>query len=147
VSLPVRPPRAEDAQLRPFAAPFVPPVQVKPVSSNPGIHRVEWDAVNRTQVIRHEVGDGAVLLTPIDTEIMGKSAARSEIAEDDTQGSIETRYVLGWRRDRWQPRIVASSKVTTLKTDFLLQGELTAFDGDEKVFTRSWERRIPRRFV
>jgi hypothetical protein len=24
---------------------------------------------------------------------------------------------------------------------------MTAYDGDEKVFTRTWERKIPRRFV
>jgi hypothetical protein len=147
VSLPVRPPRDADAKLRPFGPPFVPPVQVRPVSSNPGIHRIELDAVSRRQVIRHEVGDGALLLTAVDTQILGKSAARSEIAEDDTTGTIETRYVIGWRRDQWQPRVVASSKITTLKPDFLLQGELTAFDGDEKIFTRSWERRIPRQLV
>jgi len=29
----------------------------------------------------------------------------------------------------------------------LLWGEMTAYDGEEKVFTRTWERKIPRRFV
>jgi putative CocE/NonD family hydrolase len=147
VSLPVRPPRAADATLRPFGPPFVPPLNVQPVSSNPGIHRVEWDAVNRKQVIRHVVGDGTDLLTAINTEILGKSSARSEIADDDASGSIETQYVFGWQRDRWRPRVIATSKITTLKADFLLSGEITAYDGEEKVFTRSWGRKIPRRFV
>ncbi len=147
VSLPVRPPRAADAKLRPFGPPFVPPIPIRPVSSNPGVHRVEWNAVDRKQVIRHEVGDGSVLLTAVNTEILGKSAARSEIADDDTSGSIETQYTIGWRRDRWRPRVIATSKITTLKTDFLLQGDMTAYDGEEKVFTRAWERKIPRRFV
>lgn len=147
LSLPVRPPRAADEKLKPFGAPFVPPLPVRPVSSNPGIHRVEWDAVTRRQVIRHEVGDGTVLLTAVNTEILGKSAARCEIAEDDTAASIETQYTIGWQRDRWRPRVIASSKITTSKTDFLLWGEMTAYDGDEKVLTRTWERKIPRRFV
>jgi putative CocE/NonD family hydrolase len=147
LSLPVRPARAADEKLKPFGPPFVPPLPVRAVSSNPGIHRVEWDAVARKQVIRHEVGDGTVLLTAVNTEILGKSAARCEIAEDDTSGSIETQYTIGWQRDRWRPRVVAASKITALKTDFLLWGEMTAYDGDEKVFTRTWERKIPRRFV
>lgn len=147
LSLPVRPPRTADEKLKPFGPPFVPPLPVRPVRSNPGIHRVEWDAVTRKQVIRHEVGDGTELLTAVNTEILGKSAARCEIADDDTSGSIETQYTFGWQRDRWRPRVVASSKITTSKTDFLLWGEMTAYDGDEKVFTRTWERKIPRRFV
>ena len=72
---------------------------------------------------------------------------RSEIGEDDTTGTIATQYLIGWQRDRWRPRVIASSKITTLKTDYLLWGEMTAYDGDEKVFTRTWERKIPRRFV
>jgi hypothetical protein len=147
LSLPVRPPRAADAKLAPFGPPFVPSRALRPVSSNPGIHRVEWDAVARKQTIRHEVGDGTVLLTAIDTELIGKSAARAEIAEQATLGSIETQYTFGWQRGRWRPRVIATSRITTLKADFLLRGEMTAYDGDEKVFTRTWERKIPRRFV
>jgi putative CocE/NonD family hydrolase len=147
LSLPVRPPRAEDTRLRPFGPPFVPTLPIRPVSSKPGSHTVEWDAVDRKQVIRHEVGDGSVLLTAVDTEIFGKSAARCEIADDDASGSIETSYTIGWKRDRWRPRVVATSKITTSKADFLLRGEMTAYDGEEKVFTRVWERKIPRRFV
>jgi putative CocE/NonD family hydrolase len=147
LSLPVRPLRAADEKLRPFGSPFVPSVPVRAVTSKPGIHRVEWDAVTRRQVIRHEVGDGTVLLTDVNTEILGKSAARSEIAEDDTSGSIETRYSFGWHRDPWRPRVVAASKITTSTSEFSLWGEMTAYDGDEKVFTRTWERKIPRRFV
>ena len=98
-------------------------------------------------MIRHEVGDGTDLLTAVNTELIGKATVRSEIGEDDTTGTISTQYLIGWRRDRWRPRVIASSKITTLKTDFLLWGEMTAYDGDEQVFTRTWERKIPRRFV
>ena len=147
LSLPVRPRRAADAKLKPFGPAFVPVVPVRSIASNPGIHRVEWDAVARKQMIRHDVGDGTVLLTAIDTELVGKSSARCEIADDDTSGSIETRYTLGWQRGPWRPRVIATSKIVTAKGDFHLQGEMTAYDGEEKVFTRSWERKIPRRFV
>jgi hypothetical protein len=147
LSLPVRPRRAADTKLKPFGPAFVPVVPVRSIASNPGIHRVEWDAVARKQVIRHDVGDGTVLLTAIDTELVGKSSARCEITDDDTSGSIETRYTFGWQRGPWRPRVIATSKIVTAKGDFHLQGEMTAYDGEEKVFTRSWERKIPRRFV
>ena len=147
LTLPVRPARAADAKLQPFGPPFVPPVPLKPVSSNPGLHRVEWDAVAKRQVIRHEVGDGVDLLTAVNTQLIGKATVRSEIGEDDTTGSITTQYLIGWQRDRWQPRVTGSSKVTTTKLDFVLWGEIVAYDGEEKIFSRTWERKIPRRLV
>jgi hypothetical protein len=147
LSVPVRPLRAADAQLHAFGPPFVPPVGVQPVTGNPGLHRVEWDAVEKRQVIRHEVGDGTVLLTAVDTQLVGKATVRSEIGEDDTTGTIATQYLICWQRDRWKPRVTASSKITTLKSDFLLRGELVAYDGDERIFSRIWERKIPRRLV
>jgi uncharacterized protein len=147
LTLPTRPERKADSTLRPFGPPFVPPVALKPVASNPGLHRVEWDAVAKRQVIRHEVGDGTTLLTAVNTELIGKATVRSEIAEDDTAGTISTQYLIGWHRDRWRPRVTGSSRITTLKSDFVLWGELVAYDGEEKIFTRTWERKIPRRFV
>jgi hypothetical protein len=147
LTLPVRPLRAADANLQPFGPPFVPAVAVRSISSKPGLHVIEWDAVNKKQVIRHEVGDYVDLLTAINTRLIGNSIARSEIGEDSTTGSIATQYVVGWQRGEWSPRVVASSKITTTKSEFVLRGELTAFDGEEKVFTRTWDRKIPRQLV
>jgi hypothetical protein len=145
--LPTRPARDADSSLKPFGAAFVPEVALESVTSNPGLHRVDWDAVAKRQVIRHEVGDGTTLVKAVNTELIGKATVRSEIGEADTTGTISTQYLIGWQRDAWRPRVTGSSKITTLKTDFLLWGELVAYDGDEKIFTRTWERKIPRRFV
>ena len=147
LTLPVRPLRAADAQLRPFGPPFVPKVAIEPVTSKPGVHTVEWDAVNKRQVIRHEVGDGTVLLTAVNTRLIGKATVRSEIGEDETGGSITTQYLIGWQRGEWSPRVVATSKITTTPSDFVLRGEMTAFNGEEQVFARTWERKIPRQLV
>ena len=145
--LPVRPLEAADAQLRPFGPPFVPAAAVQTVSSKPGVHVIEWDAVNKKQVIRHEVGNAVDLLTDINTRLIGSSTMRCEIGENATDGSIEYQYVMGWERDRWRPRVVASSKMTTSGSEFLLWGELVAFDGEDKIFTRTWNRKYPRRLV
>jgi putative CocE/NonD family hydrolase len=145
--LPVRPLRAADRELRPFAPAYVPPVAIQPVTSNPGLHTVEWDAVNKRQVIRHEVGDGTDLLTAVDTRLVGRARVRSEIGEDDTAGSITTQYLIGWERGEWRPRVTATSKITTFPSEFELSGELLALNGEEQVFVRTWKRRIPRRLV
>jgi uncharacterized protein len=147
LSLPVRPPRAADDSLHAFGPPFVPPLGIQSISSKPGTHVVEWDAVNRKQLIRHEVGNSVDLLTAVNTRLIGDATSRSEIGEDETTASLETRYVMGWQRDKWNPRVTASSRITTTKSEFLVWGELTAFDGEEQVFTRTWDNKIPRRLV
>jgi hypothetical protein len=147
LTMPVRPLRAADRELRPFGPAYVPPVAIEPVSSNPGLHTVEWDAVDKRQVIRHEVGDGTDLLTAIDTRLVGKARVRSEIGENDTAGSITTEYLIGWERDEWRPRVTATSKITTSPTEFELSGEILALNGEEQVFLRTWKRRIARRLV
>jgi uncharacterized protein len=145
--LPLRPPRAADAKLRPFGPPFVPPVAVEEISSKPGLHRIEWDATEEKQIIRHDVGDSVVLLTDVNTRLVAKNTMRSEIGENATTGSIEYQYSRGWERDRWRPRVIASSKITTTQSEFLLEGAITALDGEEQIFTRTWNRKIPRQLV
>ena len=147
LTLPVRPLDAGDVHLRPFAPAFVPVAAVQAVSSKPGVHVIEWDAVSGKQTIRHEVGNETALLTDINTRLIASNTMRCEIGEKDTTASIQYQYVLGWERDQWRPRVVASSKVTTARSEFILWGEISAFDGEEKIFTRSWDRRIPRQLV
>jgi hypothetical protein len=41
------------------------------------------------------------------------------------------------------PRVTASSNIMTTKSEFLVWRELSAFDGDEQMFMRVWDHRIP----
>ena len=115
--------------------------------SKPGRQVIEWNVIDRKQVIHHAASDDVVLLTGINTRLITSATARSEIGEDGTTGSIETEYVMGWQRDEWSPRVVATSKIATTPSDFVLRGEMNAYDGEEKVFARTWERKIPRQLV
>jgi hypothetical protein len=98
-------------------------------------------------VIRYEVGDGAVLIQSIRTRLIGDIKMRYEIRDNDPTAVIEARITAGWERDDWRPRLLASSTFTTTKEDFVIVGELSAFDGDEKVLTRTWDQKIPRQLV
>ena len=72
---------------------------------------------------------------------------RYEIYDNDPAAIIEARVTSGWERDGWRPRLVAASTFTTTKTEFVIHGELSAFDGDDKVLTRTWEQKIARHWV
>jgi uncharacterized protein len=147
LTLPIRPNRAQDAHLRPFGAAFVPNTAAQLLDSKPAQHVVEWDALREKQTIRHDVGNGRVILTEINTQLVGESSMRSEIGAISTDASIEYRYVMGWERVSRRPRVEVYTKVQTAPEAFHLEGTLTAFDGDEVVYWRNWMNTIPRVLV
>jgi uncharacterized protein len=147
LTLPVRPPRSEDAQLRPFGPPFVPPVAVEVVKSKPGTREVVSDTASGRQVIHYEVGNQVVLLKAVRTRLIGDIKMRDEINDNDPAVLIEAKITTGWERDDLRPRLLASSTFTTTKTEFVIVGELSAFNGEEKVLTRTWSQKIPRQLV
>ena len=145
--LPVRPPRPEDSRLHPFGPPVVPTIEAHTSDSKSGTRVVESDTGSQRQVIRYEVGNGTVLIDSVRTRLIGDIKMRYEIYDNDPAAIIEARITTGWERDAWRPRLLASSTFTTTPTEFLIVGELTAFDGDQKVLTRTWNQKIPRQLV
>ncbi len=147
VTLPVRPPRAHDAQLPPFGEPVVPEVRVKGVSGKPGSRTISRDVATGRVTIDHNVGNGTALLEAIGTEVSGDTQIRYEIGDDSTDSTVTYRYLIGWARGSYRPTAVATSKTTTTATHYVLEAELTATNGDEPVFSRSWNLKIPRQLA
>ncbi|MCZ9337613.1 hypothetical protein NGM37_07455, partial [Streptomyces sp. TRM76130] len=44
----------------------------------------------------------------------------------------------------WDTSVRTRSEITCDETDFVTSNEVVCADGDEVVFRRAWERRIPR---
>lgn len=146
--LPLRPARLEDKNLHPFDPPYVPTPDIEPLWSEPGSHVVEWKLAEGKRVIHHQVGSGAVLLKAVNTELSGAAKMRYEILDNDPNSCVSTyEYVIGMKRGDWAPKVVATSRVETTKTNFVLNGEITAWYGDTKFFSRVWSREIPRELV
>jgi putative CocE/NonD family hydrolase len=148
IVLPVRPPRAEDSALRPFGPAFVPPIAVTEISATPGTRVVEWDVGAKRQTLHHRVNDEVDLLQAIDTRLISDNVMVCEIQDADPTGaSIEYKFTMGWERDQYKPTVIATSKLVTAPTEFILDSTLTAFNGDDKVFERVWNRRIERELL
>jgi hypothetical protein len=145
--LPTRPERSADAELPAFGPVFVPDVAIEPVSGTPGSRRVEWDVATRRQVIHHNVGNGVALLKDIDTRLIGNTVISCAIADDATDAELNYEYTMGWERDRWKPRTVATSRTTTTATEFRIRGELKAYDGTTEVFSKTWDKKVRRDLV
>lgn len=146
--LPVRPERKADARLAAFGAPFVPEVGAQMLENKPGSRVVEWDIVSGRQTITHLGSRGRTLITATNTEIYSANDITYDITQHDpTSAVIEQRCMMGTARGDWRPRVESVSRIRMTKDDFILYGELNAFYGDEKIFQKTWDRKIPRDLV
>lgn len=54
---------------------------------------------------------------------------------------------MAFERQDWYIRTVAHTILTSSTTHFRIQAELDAYGGDSRIFGKSWDIRIPRRYV
>jgi uncharacterized protein len=146
LSLPRRKPRAEDAAIR-----FAPPE--KPVSGHrkslrPGaVHRrIEQDIESgeqRIEVLRDD-GHGVNEETGVATEF--HKILRYRIHPDDPMTArCEADYDMHHHHDQgWDMRIRSHSAIACTAAEFIVEADLQAFEGDLRIFSRSWTERIPR---
>jgi putative CocE/NonD family hydrolase len=148
MTLPVRPPRAQDAQLRAFDAPYVPPIAVREISSQPGQRTVEYDVRSRTQTLHHRVATAEARLPDIDASVVSSLELKCVINDDSPDGArMEYQTTFGWKRGGTQPLTIAKATVTAHPTELQIDATLHAFDGNEQVFERAWQQRIKRDLV
>jgi predicted acyl esterase len=121
VELPLRPPRGAATQRR-FPEPeTAPPDKVAAIA--PGVKRIDRLGL--------ELGTHGQSNWHIDDG-------------DPTSATAELRYTDTMAREDWKIRIETSLRLSCTRDDFLLQASLRAYEGDDEVCTRSWERRIAR---
>ena len=146
LELPVRPPRAEDAGLTAFLEPEAAPPA--PSQSRGGARRGRF--------VRHEMetsrielesikARGDVFLEDIDLTVGAGGVDRFEMVGDDPLSARhENRYTIVMERTGWSIRTEVYSVLTATRDDFLVSATLDAYEGDCRVFTKTWDRRIPR---
>ncbi len=148
IDLPVRPKRLEDANLHDFGKAFVPPVEAELLESKSGSRIVEWDVAKKLQTIHHNGSRSKVLIKATNTAVFVANDITYTIKDDDpTSASIEQKATWGSERGNWKPRVDSLAKVSLTKDHIILMGEMNAFYGEEKVFTKKWDRKIPRDLV
>jgi putative CocE/NonD family hydrolase len=144
--LPVRRPRAEDEALADFA---------EPESSAPGPHQVqsparrgrglEQDFASGRSLVETVKDRGRIHLQDIDLTIGAGGTDRFTLVGDDPlSAKHENRYRITMERGGWKIRTEADTVLTCTKEDFLLSAQLDAYEGETRIFSRSWSRRIPR---
>ncbi|MDX8542063.1 peptidase S15, partial [Mesorhizobium abyssinicae] len=151
LELPVRPPRPEDKELKAFGPAFVPePTSGRTIIQEaPKPTRVsEWDATTNKLTIRNTDGTGRFRIDTIGTEMWAKRSEVIEILDHDpTSAKIDAQKIAAYKRADWDCRVESRLQVSATKDDFLFVGQIKAFEHDAEVFTKTWNRTIPRRLV
>ncbi len=123
-------------------APYMNPLEGVQITGEPG---------SRTFTL---VGGGGSLepgrkqVPEVNTTVGGIYYLRRSIREDNPNtAEIETEAVNYFERDDWKVRVRARCLCRSTPSHFICSEVFEASDGDQVVFSRSWEKEIPRRLV
>jgi uncharacterized protein len=109
------------------------------------------------RTVRHEYATGAVVLESrpeffpatrfADTGLEYREQHMDEfriVGDDPLSASVRCSWAIEIGRGEWRTRIEASAAMTSDRESFLVTNALDAYEGNQRVFSRSWTRAIPR---
>jgi putative CocE/NonD family hydrolase len=144
--LPVRPPQASDADLpdlgTPEGAEPSPQTVLEPEHHNWLVHR---DLASDESVLEVIDDRGVKRLDDIDL-VVGASAVErySSVGNDVDSVRGETRWERTLRRGPWSVRTVTRTVLTSTAEEFHVDADLDAYEGDRRVYCRTWNVTVPR---
>ncbi|MFO1171004.1 MAG: CocE/NonD family hydrolase [Hyphomicrobiaceae bacterium] len=149
LDLPVRPARAEDAELKPF----LPPESAAPLEQTElRPEQSHWSMVQdfHTGTIEHrrETDDGEYRIDAIDWAHSSKSR-RSHLIHPDDPLSARAKYDIEqtFKRGDFSVRIVTGVAMKPEREHFEIHAHLVAYEGETEVLKRQWHRKVPRDHV
>jgi hypothetical protein len=147
--LPVRAPRPEDERLPPFPEPAAAPpwrrTVLVPARSE---RKVERDPLRRLTTTTVTSDEGVYRLDAIDLEVGQRSVQRYCIEDDDPiSARVEIAWTVTRRRADWRIRTETRTVMTCTRDAFEIAATLEAFEAERRIFSRTWDRRIPRDLV
>jgi hypothetical protein len=94
------------------------------------------------------VRPGVVRFDRIGLEAASEGSFSADIRNDDPiSTTVSMRRSLALSRDGWRVRIETAMRMSCTQAAFRLEASVRAFDGDEEVCHRAWDRSIPRDLV
>lgn len=145
--LPVRPPRPEDAALRPFDAPESAPQSPAVWHSAPPTHprRVTRDLLSGQITVDFPRWTYSCEMTDIDRTQTSSGYCRHVITEGDPLSArTEAGYTVTIRRPDATVGHESRGILTCDATHFILETHLNITENGETIFTRDWKKRIAR---
>ncbi|UNK47378.1 CocE/NonD family hydrolase [Arthrobacter sulfonylureivorans] len=154
LDIPVRRPRADDGELRPFAEPETAP-ELATTLLNPGNHhwRTIRDLETGTSTVEIINDQGRFRIDETGTDIKRVSNEwYSSRGNDVNSVRGETQTIRRYERGDWRIEVQTRTVLTSTPTDFVVNAQLDAYELDEdkgnpRVYSQNWQRSIPRQLV
>jgi hypothetical protein len=144
--LPVRP-RRDEPEPPPFGPPeWAEPLAVEVIKPAPTRRELSHDPETGAHetVFEWDVG-GHRRLVEARTEMDDSSVTSYRIVDGaPLSASVESRCSSTLARDSWNARVDTQSTMTSTATEFIVEQRLDAYEGDEQVYSRTWELSFPR---
>jgi putative CocE/NonD family hydrolase len=145
--LPVRPARAEDGELRAFGEPeWAPPPAVEVLRSGATTRRHVHDLAGGAHELAFEwdVG-GHRRLADAGTEMDDSHVTTYRIVDGDPlSAAVRVACSSALGRGDWRTRVQTDSDMTSTASEFLVTHRLDAYEGEERIYSRTWSLRFPR---
>tara|TARA_B100001123_G_scaffold147475_2_gene170858 strand:+ start:22 stop:2046 length:2025 start_codon:yes stop_codon:yes gene_type:complete len=148
--LPFRQRQLSDHQIKSFSEPeSARPIDHTVYSPYARSRKVERDfesGMTRVHAIKDR---GSIHLHGANLTYSGKGEETHQIRDGDPLShQIEMAYTITLEREdpKWQIRTVTHTLVTATESDFLVTASLNAYEGDDQVFSKSWDTKIARDF-
>jgi uncharacterized protein len=146
--LPVRNPRSSDAEARPLPPPRhsrVHPISTL-VDAEPGFVGIEVDGSTGIQSFIYRSDSGTKRFDHHGWATSVKENYQYHIHPDDpTSACVDLTATQTYGRDKQlDARIEAHQKMTCDETHFIIEAEISVFDGEEQVHSRQWNKCIAR---
>jgi hypothetical protein len=145
--LPVRPLREDEPEPPPFGEPeWAKPIEVEVLEPGETHRRLRHDPETGAHEVEFEwdVG-GRRRLPAFGTEMLDTNVTRYRIVDGDPlSASVQVSCITGLGRAEWQTRVETDSRMRSTATEFHVTQRLEAFEGEERVYERTWELRLPR---
>ncbi len=149
LALPVRAPLPGDADLRAFAEPEQAEAEPHAIRKLGGRNRsITEDPMTGgvTVTVFRERASYHLPAIDLDFDADTREHYRANDA-DPSAASAETHSTWRLARGDWRVRTETATRVSCTPTEFVITASLDAFEGEEKVAGRVWEKKIPRRLV
>jgi putative CocE/NonD family hydrolase len=111
--------------------------------------KIEYDVASDQQRIEVLRDEGRSTIEDIQVETGFHKVLRYRIHPGDpTSARMEADYELIHRHPQdWNTTIRTRSAIACTTTDYIVEADLEAFEGDRRIFSRSWTEKIPRDFT
>ena len=147
--LPIRAPKPQDEALKPFPPAQSPPIESRTVLVKGRNDRtVTKDLVAGTTRFLLVDDDGRFRIDAHGLEVGSSREHEFRIKDDDPLSAwAQTRWVKEIGRGDWQTRAETTVTMTSTRAEFVLEASLDAYEGQQRVYSNNWVRRIKRDLV